>query len=219
MKVRAIITGATGMVGEGVLHQCLLHPDVESVLVINRRPCEVRHPKLAEIIHPDFYDFSALKDRLTGYNACFFCMGVSSIGMKEDKYRSITYDITLALARVLAPLNPDMVFDYVSGAGTDSSEKGRLMWARVKGKAENDLMALPFRAAYMFRPAYIQPTKGLKHTYTAYKILSPLSPVLRFLFPSAVCSLREMGLAMIHTVTKGYDKRILNVKDIVQLAR
>jgi uncharacterized protein YbjT (DUF2867 family) len=218
MNVNAIITGATGMVGEGVLHECLRHPDVAAVLVINRRPCGIQHPKLQEIIHADFYDFTAINNRLTGYNACFFCMGVSSIGMKEDKYRSITYDITLALATVLAPLNPNMVFNYVSGAGTDSTEKGRSMWARVKGKTENDVMALPFRAAYMFRPGYIQPTKGLTHTYTAYKILSPLYPVLRFLFPRAVCSLTEIGLAMIHSVTRGYDKKILGVKDIVQLA-
>jgi len=218
MKIRAVITGSTGMVGEGVLHECLLHPDVESVLVINRRPCEVQHPKLKEIIHGNFHDFNPIKDQLAGYNACFFCMGVSSIGMKEDRYRSITYNITMSLATVLAPLNPDMVFTYVSGAGTDSTEKGRLMWARVKGKTENDLLALPFRAAYMFRPAYIQPTKGLKHTYRVYKMLSPLYPVLRRLFPRAVCSLHEIGLAMIHSVTRGYPTRLLGVKDIVALA-
>ena len=218
MKINAIITGATGMVGEGVLHECLQHPDVESVLVINRRPCEVQHPKLKEIIHNNFYDFTGINGQLTGYNACFFCMGVSSVGMKEDKYESITYDITMALATVLAPLNPDMVFNYVSGAGTDSTEKGKLMWARIKGKTENDLMALPFRAAYMFRPGFIQPTKGLRRTYTAYKLLSFLIPVLRRLFPAGICSLREIGLAMIHSVTRGYDKKILSVKDIVKLA-
>ncbi len=219
MKIRAIITGATGMVGEGVLHECLLHPDVEAVLVINRRPCEVEHPKLKEIIHGNFYDFSSINNQLTGYNACFFCLGVSSIGMKEDKYRSVTYDITLALASLLVQLNPGMVFNYVSGASTDSTEKGRIMWARVKGKTENDLMALPFRAAYMFRPGYIQPIKGMKHTYRMYKILSPLYPVLRRLFPRAACTLHEIGLAMINSVTKGYPKRVLEVTDIVALAK
>jgi uncharacterized protein YbjT (DUF2867 family) len=219
MKVKAIITGATGMVGEGVLHECLLHPEVESVLVINRRPCGVEHPRLKEIIHADFSNFSSIKEQLAGYNACFFCMGVSSIGMKEDVYRSVTYDITLGMARILAPLNPDMVFNYVSGASTDSTEKGRTMWARVKGKTENDLMALPFKRAYMFRPGYMQPIKGLTHTYRMYKILSPLYPVLRKLFPGGVCSLQEVGLAMINSVIKGYPKQVLEVKDIVALAK
>jgi len=207
------------MVGEGVLHECLQHPDVQSVLVINRRPCEVQHPKLKEIIHNNFYDFSSLRQQLAGYNACFFCMGVSSIGMNEDKYRPITYDITLALAALLAPLNPELVFNYVSGASTDSTEKGRLMWARVKGKTENDLLDLPFRAAYMFRPGFIQPIPGMKHTYRFYKLMSPLYPVLRRLFPRAVCSLHEIGLAMINSVIKGYPKRVLEVTDIVALAK
>ena len=151
MKIKAIITGATGMVGEGVLHECLLHPDVESVLVINRKPCGVKHEKLKEIIHKDFLDLSAIEEQLAGYNACYFCAGVSSVGKKEDEYTRITYDLTLNFANTLVKLNPDMTFCYVSGVGTDSTEKGRSMWARVKGKTENDLLKLPFKAAYMFQ--------------------------------------------------------------------
>ncbi len=144
MKIKAIITGVTGMVGEGVLHECLLHPDVESVLVINRKPCGVKHEKLKEIIHKDFFDLSSIEDQLSGYNACYFCAGVSSVGKKEDEYKRITYDLTLNFAKTLLKLNPDMTFCYVSGVGTDSTEKGRSMWARVKGKTENDLLKLRF---------------------------------------------------------------------------
>jgi hypothetical protein len=219
MKVKAIITGATGMVGEGVLHECLLHPDVESTLVINRRPCNVRHPKLKEVLHQDFSDFSGLERELTGYNAGFFCMGVSSVGMSEEKYRHLTYDLTMALARTLARLNPDMTICYVSGMGTDGSEQGRTMWARIKGKTENDLMHLPFYQAYMFRPAFIQPTKGLKNTYTAYRLLAPFFPFFKYLFPNYVLTLREIGLAMINSVNKGPDKQVLEVPDIAMLAR
>ena len=177
MKIKAIITGVTGMVGEGVLHECLNHPDVESVLVINRKPCGVKHKKLKEIIHTNFFDLSSIENQLTGYNACYFCAGVSSMGKKEDEYKRITYDLTLNFAKVLLKLNPDMTFCYVSGSGTDSTEKGKLMWARVKGKTENDLLKLPFKDAYMFRPGYIQPTKGLKNTYKIYKVLSPFFPI------------------------------------------
>ena len=219
MNIKAVITGSTGMVGEGVLHECLLHRDVESVLVINRRPCNVQHPKLKEILHRDFTDFSAIKSELTGYNAGYFCMGVSSIGMNEKTYRHLTYDLTLALARTLAELNPDMTMCYVSGAGTDSSETGRVMWARVKGKTENDLLRLPVRRAYMFRPAFIQPTKGLKNTHTFYRALTPLFPLGKLLFPQYLLTLREIGLAMINSVAKGYDKQVLEVRDIARLAR
>ncbi len=161
------------MVGEGVLHECLKHQDVESVLVINRKPCGVEHPRLKEIIHKDLYDLSSIEDQLKRYNACYFCAGVSSIGKKEDEYKHITYDLTISFAKTLIKLNPGMTFCYVSGVGTDSTEKGRSMWARVKGKTENDLLELPFKAAYMFRPGYIQPTKGLKNTYKMYKVLAP----------------------------------------------
>jgi uncharacterized protein YbjT (DUF2867 family) len=219
VKIRAVITGATGMVGEGVLHECLLHPDMESVLVITRRPCGVQHPKLKELLHKDFSDFSGLEKELIGYNAGFLCMGVSSIGMTEEKYAHLTFDLTMALARTLARLNPDMTLCYVSGMGTDSSEKGRIMWARVKGRTENELMRLPVRKAYMFRPAFIQPTKGLKNTYTAYRVLSPFFPVWKALFPKYISTLQEIGLAMINSVNKGPDRQVLEVKDIVALAR
>ena len=218
MKINAIITGVTGMVGEGVLHECLLSPGVESVLVINRRPCKTQHPELKEIIHNDFYDFTGIKNELTGYNACFFCLGVSSIGMKEEAYYKVTYDLTMALANVLAKLNPDTTFCYVSGGATDSTEKGKMMWARVKGKTENHLLKLFNDKAYMFRPGYIQPTKGLKNTYKTYKVLAPLYPLWKLLLPKYVCTLKEIGMAMINTVNKGYDKQILEVTDIIKLA-
>jgi nucleoside-diphosphate-sugar epimerase len=219
MKVRAIITGATGMVGEGVLHECLLHQDVEQVLVINRKPCGVTHPKLKEIIHADFFNLSAIKEQLTNYNACFFCLGVTSLGMKEPEYYHLTYELTMNMAKTLSEQNKDMVFNYVSGASTDSTENGRLMWAKVKGKTENDLMKLPFKKAYMFRPGYMQPTKGLKNTKKFYAYISWIYPALKLLFPKSACTLKEVGLAMIHTVTIGYDKPILEVKDIVELAK
>ena len=204
------------MVGEGVLHECLLHPDVESVLVINRRPCNVKHEKLKEIIHKDFFDFSGIREQLTGYNACFFCLGVSSVGMKEDKYSKLTYDLTMSLAKPLAELNPDIVFCYVSGVGTDSTEQGRIMWARVKGKTENDLMKLPFKKVYAFRPGFIIPTKGLHNTYKMYRILAPLIPVFKILFPKYICSLKNIGLAMINCAKNDYEKNIIEVKDIIK---
>ena len=216
--MKVIITGATGMVGEGVLHECLHHSEVESVLIINRRSYELEHPKLKEIIHADFSDFSSIENELKGYDAAFLCMGVSSVGMNEEKYRHLTYDLTLALATPLAKLNPDMTLIYVSGAGTDSTEKGRSMWARVKGKTENDLLKMPFKDAYAFRPGGITPTKGLKNTYTILRVMNPILPVFRFLFPKLVCSLREVGLAMINVTLKGYDKKVIEVPDIVKLA-
>ena len=219
MKINAIITGATGMVGEGVLHECLLSPEVESILVINRRPCNIQHPKLMEVIHKDFYDFTSIKDVLTGYNALFHCMGVTSVGKNEEVYNKLTYNITMALAGLLAKLNPGMTCCYVSGAGTDSTEKGRSMWARVKGKTENHLIKLFGPKAYMYRPALIEPTPGLKNTYKMYKVLKPLIPVFKFLMPKYVCSLKEIGLAMINSVNKGYEKSFIEVPDIIKLAQ
>ncbi len=219
MKVKAIITGATGMVGEGVLHECLLHPNVELVLVINRKPCGVTHPKLKEIIHGNFFNLSPVKESLTGYNACFFCLGVSSVGMKEPEYTRLTYDLTMHLAQVLSNQNKDMVFCYVSGASTDSTEKGKMMWARVKGKTENDLMKLPFKKAYMFRPGLMKPTPGLKNTLKIYKYLGWMYPILRLISPNSACTLKDLGVAMIHTVTLGCDKQVLEVKDIIGLAK
>jgi hypothetical protein len=219
MKIKAIITGVTGMVGEGVLHECLLHPDVEQVLVINRKPCGVYHPKLKEIIHIDFHNLSSIENQLQSYNACFFCLGVSSVGMKEEQYHRLTYDLTIHMAETLSRLNNEMTFCYVSGSGTDSTEKGKSMWARVKGKTENKLMQLPFKRAYMFRPGYMHPTKGLKNTLKYYGAFSWMYPALRALFPSFVSTLQELGLAMINTVNKGYEKSIVEVKDIVKLAK
>ena len=217
-KIRAIITGATGMVGEGVLHECLMHPAVESILVINRKPCGVTHPKLKEIIHADFFDLSAKEPELTGFNACYFCAGVSSVRMKEPEFTRLTYALTLHVAETLSRLNHDMVFCYVSGSGTDSSEKGRMMWARVKGKTENDLMKLPFRGVYAFRPGFMLPTKGLKNVLPSYKYVTWLYPALRQLFPNFLGTLSEVGKAMIHVTLRGYNKHVLEVRDIRELS-
>jgi hypothetical protein len=219
MKIKAIITGVTGMVGEGVLHECLLHPDVEKVLVINRKPCGVKHDKLKEIIHKDFFDLSSIENQLTGYNASYFCAGVSSMGKSEQEYNHLTYDLTLNFAKILSKLNSDMTFCYISGSGTDSTGKGKIMWARIKGKTENDLLKLPFKAAYMFRPGYIQPTKGLKNAYKAYKIFAPFYPVWKTLFPKYVTTLSEIGSAMINVTLFSSDKKILECKDIVNLSK
>jgi uncharacterized protein YbjT (DUF2867 family) len=219
MKIRAIVTGATGMVGEGVLHECLNHDSVEKVLVIGRRPCGYDHPKLSEIIHDDFRDLSSIEKQLGGYNACFFCLGASSVGMKEADYRSLTYDLTMHMARTLSKCNRDMTFCYVSGAGTDSTEKGKLMWARVKGKTENDLMKLPFKRAFGFRPALMIPTKGLKRTHGYYKVMAPLFPLFRIFFPHYISTLQEVGLAMINAAARGYEKPVLEVRDINALAK
>lgn len=219
MSLRVIITGATGMVGEGVLHECLQHPDVSQILVVGRKSCGTVHPKLTEVIHSDFFNWSPLSGKLSSYDACFFCMGVSSVGMKEDQYTRLTYDLTLGVARILASLNPQMTFCYVSGAGTDSTEKGKSMWARVKGRTENALIQLPFKSAYMFRPGLIKPTEGMKNTLGVYKALGWLYPVIKLLAPKFACSLQEIGLAMIHAAQRGYSKNILEVPDIVELAK
>lgn len=211
--VNPIILGTTGMIGEGVLHQSLNHPEVQSVLVINRKPCGVQHEKLKEIIHKDFHDLSPIKDQLSGYNACFFCLGVSSVGMKEEDYQKITHDLTLNFAKTVLELNKDMTFNYISGQGTKSSEKGS-MWVRVKGKTENDLMDLPFKATYMFRPGYIQPMKGMKNTLTAYKYMSWMYPFFKLVFPGSTCKLEDIGTAMIKVCIDGYSKKILENKDI-----
>ena len=207
------------MVGEGVLHECLIAPDVRQVLVINRRPCGVSHPKLKEIIHSNFQDISPIEAQLANYDACFFCLGVSSIGMNEQQYSKLTYDLTIHVAETLSRLNQGMIFCYVSGSGTDSSEKGKRMWARVKGKTENRLMQLPFKKAYMFRPGFMKPTPGMKNTLKGYGIFVWMYPLLRSLFPNFVCTLKEVGIAMLNTVRKGYGKSVLEVGDIVILAR
>lgn len=218
MKIRAIITGATGMVGEGVLHECLKHPAVEQVLVLGRRSCGVSHPKLKELLHTDFLDLSPVEAQLAGYNACYFCLGVSSVGMNAETYRRLTYDLTLHIGGVLARKSPGMTFCYVSGSGTDSTEQGRLAWARVKGKTENDLLKLFPRTAYMFRPGYIQPTKGLKNTQKLYRLFAWAYPLWKTLFPKYVSTLREAGLAMIGVTLHGYEKPVLEVPDIIKVA-
>ncbi len=219
MKIRPIILGATGMVGEGVLHEALHHPGVESVLVIGRKPCGLNHPKLKEVIHSDFLDVSAIEQHLKGYDACFFCLGVSSVGMKEHEYKRVTYDLTMHVARTLSRLNNSMTFCYVSGAGTDSTERGRLMWARVKGKTENDLTKLPFKVVYLFRPGFIKPTAGLRNAYAIARVLGFLYPLWKMILPKYVCTLQDLGLAMIASATQGYYRRILENEDIARLAR
>jgi uncharacterized protein YbjT (DUF2867 family) len=219
MKIKAIITGATGMVGEGVLAEALRHPEVEKVLVINRKPCGISDPKLTEILHKDFLDLSPLADQLTGYNACFFCLGVSSVGIKKDVYYTLTYTLTMHMAEILAKQNPEMTFCYVSGAGTDSSEKGKVNWARVKGKTENDLMKLPFKSVYAFRPGLMLPEKGAKNIHGYYLLYRMLYPPLRLLFPGFVSTLKEVAIGMINSVLKGYEKPVLEVKDIVELSK
>jgi uncharacterized protein YbjT (DUF2867 family) len=218
MKIKAIITGATGMVGEGVLLECLNHPDVERILVINRKPGGVSHPKLREIIHADFFNLAPMESQLAGYNACFFCLGISSVGMSEADYKHVTYDLTLNVGQLLARLNPDLTFCYVTGAGTDSSEQGRIAWARVKGATENALMRL-FKHAYMFRPAFMKATPGQKNVKSYYKLFAWIYPIGRALYPAGFCTLQEVGLAMINAVSRGYPKQILDVEDIAKLAK
>jgi uncharacterized protein YbjT (DUF2867 family) len=216
--MKVILFGATGMVGQGVLRECLLDADVESVLVIGRSPTGQRHAKLREILHTDFMDFSAIESELAGFDACFFCLGVSSVGMDEERYRHLTYDITLAAATVLAKLNPGMVFIYVTGRGTDSTGQGRLMWARVKGKTENDLFKLPFKAAYMFRPAGIQPLHGIRSKtawiQAIYVVTSPLLSLLNRTSPKFMTTTEQVGRAMIKVARDGYPKPILESEDI-----
>jgi uncharacterized protein YbjT (DUF2867 family) len=217
VAVKAIITGATGMVGEGVLLECLTNPAVEQVLVINRKPGGVSHPKLREIVHADFFDLTPIEQQLAGYNACFFCLGVSSVGMDQDLYKHVTYDLTLGVAQTLAKSNPDMTFCYLTGAGTDSSEQGRVAWARVKGATENALMRL-FRNAYMFRPGMMKASPGQKNLKLAYRMLAWIYPIGRALAPAFFCTLQEVGRAMINAAEKGAPKKILEVPDIVRLA-
>ncbi len=218
MGIKVIVFGSTGMVGEGVAHECKLDDRVTSILLINRRPSMLESDKITEIIHKDFFDLSAIDDQLSGYNACFFCMGISSVGQKEDHYRKMTYDLTLYMAKILLAKNPDMTFIYVSGAGTDGGEQGRSMWARVKGKTENEVLGLGFKDAYAFRPGYIHPTEGLKNAYRVYQWLGFLYPLLRTLFPKYVTTLKEIGQAMINVSLVPKPNKIVECRDIVRLA-
>jgi len=220
-RMKVILFGATGMVGQGVLRECLLDAGVEAVLAVGRSPSLQQHVKLREILHPDFLDFAAIESQLAGYDACFFCLGVSSLGMDEERYRRLTYDITLAAARTLSRLNPDMVFIYVTGQGTDSTERGRLMWARVKGKTENDLLKLPFKGAYMFRPAGIQPLHGVRSktawVQTIYVVAAPLLSLLNRVAPNYMTTTEQVGRAMIRVARDGYPKPVLESWDINRL--
>jgi uncharacterized protein YbjT (DUF2867 family) len=220
--MKVILFGATGMVGQGALRECLLDPDVERVLTVVRRGTGQAHPKVDELVHDNFFDFSPVEARFSGYDACFFCLGVSSAGMTEEAYRRVTYDITLAAATALVRRKPAMTFIFVSGAGTDSSERGRTMWARVKGKTENAVRAMPFKATYMFRPGFIQPQHGITSRTRAYRVLyalfAPLFPVLKALFPRHVATTEQVGRAMLRAAKQGAPKTILESYDIVALA-
>ena len=212
--LRVILTGATGMVGEGVLHECLNAPEVQLVLLLNRKPSGITHPKLKEIIHADLFDLSAIEGQLIGYNACFFCLGISSVGVSKEEYYRITYELTMKVATTLSRLNADMTFCYISGAGTNSSEKGGSNWSRVKGKTENDLKLLQFKQVYNFRPGMLETTPGLKNTLKLYKYISWLIPIMKVIYPKGVGSLKELGQGMIRATVYGYPKQTLEVKDI-----
>jgi uncharacterized protein YbjT (DUF2867 family) len=221
MKIKAIIFGSTGMIGQSVLRECLKNEHVESVLVINRQSCNISNPKLKEIIHQNFFDISILKNELSGYDACFFCLGISAAGLSEKDYHKITFDLTMSVAETLLNLNKGITFCYISAAGADRSEKGRIMWARVKGKTENALLVMPFKKAYMFRPGYIQPMHGIRsrtRLYNAlYFVCKPLYFILKH-FKNSVTSTEKLGKAMINAGALGYEKNILKSGDINKVA-
>lgn len=216
-----VLFGATGMVGQGVLRECLLDPDVHRVLSIGRGATGQQHPKLREIVRDNLFDFTDIASDLSGYDGCFFCLGVSAAGKTEEEYRRVTYDIAMAAATVLAKRNPGMTFIYVSGSGTDSTERGRTMWARVKGSTENALLRLPFKAAYMFRPAGIQPMHGETSKTRLYRLFyvmaRPLMPLLKRLLPTYMTTTEQIGRAMIAAARNGAPKTILETEDINQL--
>lgn len=203
------------MVGEGVLLECLDNPAVTEVLIVGRRHYDLTHPKLKEILVPDFLQIGKNANELSGYDACFYCAGISSIGMNEANYSKITYDTTLLFAKIVLNKNPNMVFNFVTGKSTDSSEQGKSMWARVKGKTENALMRLGFKQQYNFRPGLMLPTKGQKSMKTSYRVLAA---ILKYFMPRSTLTLKQVGQAMIHTVTKGYPKQVLEIDDIRKLA-
>jgi uncharacterized protein YbjT (DUF2867 family) len=216
--MKVILFGATGMVGQGVLRECLVDASVESVLVVGRSPTGQHHAKLHEILHQDFTNFSAIESELKGYDACFFCLGVSSVGMDAERYRHLSYDVTMAAAKTLVALNPGMVFTYVTGRSTDSTEQGPVRWARVKGKTENDLLKLPFKAAYMFRPAGIQPLHGVRSktawVQAIYVVAAPLLSYLARTAPKYMTTSEQLGRAMIKVARDGYPKPVLESEDI-----
>lgn len=219
--VKVLIFGATGMVGQGVLRECLQDPDVELVRTVGRTPTGQQHPKLHELVHPEMWHYDAIEEQLAGFDACFFCIGVTSSGMGEKSYTHLTYDMTLAVARKLAPLNPSLVFVYVSGAGADSSGTSSVMWERVRGNTENALLKLPFRGVYIFRPGMIQPLDGIKSKTSAYRLFysltKPLLPLLRAALPRHVLTTRQVGQAMLEAVRMGAPRRVLDSADIAAL--
>jgi uncharacterized protein YbjT (DUF2867 family) len=219
--VNVLLFGATGMVGQGVLRECLLDPGVQRVLAVGRGSTGHRDEKLRELVLPDVADLSAVQADVTGFDACFFCLGVSAVGMSEERYTKLTYDLTLAVAQTLARLNPGMTFVYVSGAGTDSTERGRAMWARVKGRTENALKGLPFHATYMFRPAVIVPMHGVRSKTTWYRalyaVMTPLYPALKAFFPNGVTTTEQVGRAMLAVARSGYPGAVLETRDINSL--
>ncbi|MDR3684556.1 MAG: epimerase [Geothrix sp.] len=219
--MKILLFGATGMIGQGVLRECLLDPRVTEVLTVGRSLSGQTHPKLREILHQDFFDFSTIEGDLSGLDACFFCLGVSSAGLTEEAYRRVTHDLTLAAAQTLSRLNPGMTFSYVSGAGTDSTERGRVMWARVKGQTENALLRLPFKAVYLFRPGLIQPLHGITSSTRLYRILyralGPVLPLLKAAWPNSLTTTEQLGKAMIHAALRGAPRPVLETRDINQL--
>lgn len=216
--MKVIVFGATGMVGQGVARVCLEHPDVEKVLLVGRTSAGLNHEKVTELVQKDLYAYENVEAELKGYDACFFCLGISSLGMSEADYTRITYDLTLAAAQTLVKVNPQMTFCFVSGQGTDSTEKGSTMWARVKGKTENALQSLPFKAVYCFRPGFIQPMKGVKSKTFAYRaiyaVMSPLYPALKGMAPGFVTNNEAIGQAMIQVAKEGYATPVLETRDI-----
>lgn len=213
--MKVIVTGATGMLGEGVLLECLQNPVVTEVLMINRKPAPVQHAKLTELLVPDFTQLEQFARQVRGYHACFYCAGISSVGMKEEKYYHITYTTTMAFAKVLLAENKDMVFCFVSGSHTDSTEKGKLMWARVKGKTENALMALPFKNEYNFRPGGMLTSAGQKNGKALYY---GIVKTIQFFSPKSILTMQQVGRAMINSVKHGYPRNILEISDIRTLA-
>ena len=214
--INVIITGTTGMVGEGVLIQCLNSPEIDSILVVNRKSCGYTHPKLIEIIHQDFFDFSKIENELTRYNACFFCLGITSVGASDEVYYKMTYTLTMHVAQTLSRLNENMTFCYVSGSGTN--ENGRLNWQKVKGKTENDLMKLPFEQVFNFRPGFIKPMKEQKFAHKFYNYINWMFPIGRSLFPNGFCKMTELAQAMINTLSHNNERKTLEGKEIIALA-
>ena len=216
-RIRAIVTGGTGMVGEGILNYCLERDDIEAVLAINRRPCGLKHPKLKEIILADFMDISGVAKELDGYNACYFCLGITSLRKTEAVYYKQTYSLTIHFAKILCQVNRFMTFCYVSGKGTDSTEKGRIMWARVKGKTENDLLKLPFDKVFCFRPGFIRPIEGYRNTHSFYKYVNWLFPLGRKFFPNTFCTLEELSYSMVNAPYYEENRGVFEGVDIIEL--